>query len=128
MQSTKYNFYDPETQKVDPAKWDSAFKYAIDNNLTPKQVKAFLETMTPYGTKSRKVAAVITNKASLNRGVPKYNSAFEGKEPEGDDEEESENGEEGEEKKIHSASRNRNVEVPKYMNLMRTIVRDNNLD
>lgn len=119
----EYNFYDPETQKVDPAKWEAAFKFAKENKLSPTQVKAYLETLSPFGMKPRKMEAMITNKASLNRGVPKFNSAFEGKEPEGE-----EGGEEGgtEEKKVHSASTNR--VVPKYMGLLRTVVRDNNLE
>jgi hypothetical protein len=116
----EFNFYDPETQKVDPAKWESAFKFAKDNKLTPKQVKAYLETLSPYGSKPRKMEAMITNKASTNRGVPKYNSAFEGKDPE------TEESEEGGEKEIHSGGRTVK-DVPRYMNLLNTVVRDNNL-
>jgi hypothetical protein len=121
----EYNFYDPETGKVDPAKWEAAYKFAKDHKLKPSEVKAYLETLSPFGMKPRKTEAMITNKASVNRGVPKYNSAFEGKEPEeGDGEEGDSPGEE--EKKIHSASTNR--VIPKYMGLLRTVVRDNNLE
>jgi hypothetical protein len=117
----EFNFYDPETGKVDPAKWEAAFKFAKENKLTPVKVKAYLETLSPYGSKPRKMEAMVTNKASTSRGVPKYNSAFEGKEPK-----EGEEGGEGEgQKQIHSASTNK--EIPKYMGLLRTVVRDNNL-
>jgi hypothetical protein len=122
----EYNFYDPDTGKADPARWEAAFKFAKEQKLTPTQLRTYLETLSPYGTKSRKMEAAITHKASLNRGVPKYNSAFEGKEP-GEGDQDGEEEEEGGEKKIHSAGRRSN-DVPKYMNLLSTVVRDNNLE
>jgi len=121
----EYNFYDPETGKADPARWEAAFKFAKDNKLTPTALRTYLETLSPYGAKPRKMEPVaVTHKASTNRGVPKYNSAFEGKEPEegGDQGEEGEGGK----KQIHSASTNK--EIPKYLGLLRTVVRDNNLE
>jgi dihydroneopterin aldolase len=119
----EFNFYDPETGKADPARWEAAFKFAKEKKMTPTELRTYLETLSPYGSKPRKMEALVTNKASLNRGVPKYNSAFEGKEPgEGDQDGEEE---EGGEKKLHSAGRR---EIPKYMNLLSTVVRDNNLE
>jgi len=117
----EYNFYDPETGKVDPAKWENAFNFAKEKKMTAEEVQKYLETLSPYGSKPRKTEAMaVTHKASTNRGVPRYNSAFEGKEPE-------EGEGDGGEKEIHSASTNRN-EVPRYMGLVSKIVRDNNLD
>ena len=113
----EYNFYDPETQKVDPAKWEEAFKFALENKLSPTQLRNYLKTFSPYGSKPRKMEQVIA-KASTNRGVPKFESAFDSKEV----------SEVVDETKTKMDSASTIHEIPAGIRLIRSIVRENSLD
>ncbi len=118
----EYNFFDPETGKVDPSKWEAAYEYLKSTGWNKKQIETLLSKITPFGTKARKTEAeqLITQKASTNRGVPKYNAAFgeEAKEPPTEEAKE----------KIESASTNRVDGEPAGIKLVRRFVSNNNLE
>lgn len=115
----EHNFHDPDTGKPDPKAFEDAYKYAIGEGIAPEKVKVLLQKFSPFGTKARKAPeAVITQKASTRRGVPKYNSAF-------GDEEESKD-----EKIQHSSSEHQgSTETPLGVKVVDFFVgRSNNLE
>src|SRR4029079_2935066 len=129
----EYNFHDPDTGKPAPEKFEEAFKFLAATDWTPEQIETIISKLSPFGSKSRKMeAAIVTNKASTNRGVPRYNAAFnaEMKDPPSDEEveEDEENGTEGK-KIISSASTHRkSFEKPVGIRLMERAVKGNNWD
>lgn len=95
LASYESNFINPENGKADPKSFDKAFDFLRKTGWSVDDIDTVLKIVTPYGSVERSYKAPkqeeqsIIQKASQNRGVPKYDSAF---------------GEEKEEEQVNKAS------------------------